>query len=365
MLRVLHLIETLGRGGAERLLATILPALREYEIEPLVAVMHEPFDLKPVLESSGIRVIELPRFHKWNIPKAVRILRKLQRDERIDIIHAHLYFPGLYAGLLGASSDLPVFESFHNLAYAGANRNGIKLKLRKNLRKIVAKQSGAHFIGVSQAVADHYTEALSLLRVEVLHNAIDLNTIDAALGKLAAEKGQAEKLKLVVPGRLVSEKGHADLLKALSLTEFPAFDLHFLGGGPLKNSLCMAAAQLGISVSISDTIAHDRFLEQVAGSDICIVPSRYEGFGITAAEAMALGVPVIASDAGGLPEVVGDAGLTFPAGNVQALGHAVRHLSQDARLRGQLALAGKQRARGMFAVENVSAKLAELYRRAV
>ncbi len=361
-IRVLHVIETLGRGGAEQLLATSLPALKPHGIEPVVAVIREPLDLQPALEEGGVKTVELAGFNKWNLPAALGALRKLCREERIDIVHAHLYFPGLYAGLLGALGDTPVFETFHNLAYAGANRGGAKLKFRRKLRELVARKSGTRFFGVSQAVADHYATALSLPNVEVLHNAIDLAAIDEAAAGGAKRAGT---LHLVVPGRLVAEKGHADLLDALADADMPEYGLHFLGGGPLRSELEAHGKRVGVPLRVSGSLVHHQFLQQVAAADICLVPSRYEGFGITAAEAMALGIAVIASDAGGLPEVVGDAGIVVPAGDVAAIREAVAGLARNEERRRALGAAGSHRARTMFGSNRIAQKLASAYKSAI
>ena len=363
-LRVLHVIDTLGRGGAEQLLVTLLPALQRCGIDPVVAVLRAPHDLRPALEQANIPVLALPAFRQWNLAAGRNAIARLCAEESIDLVHAHLYFPGLYAGLVGASSAIPIFETFHNMAYAGANRGGIKLTLRRRLRARVARRSGARFLAVSAAVADHYRAALGLEAVTVLPNAIDFAELDRLAAQPPHKKDGAGLLKLVVPGRLVPEKGHTVLLEALSDAGLPPFSLTFLGGGPLEPALRDQASAMGVPVTITGMIGHDAFIQALAGADLCLVPSRYEGFGIAAAEAMALGIPCIASDAGGLPEVVGDAGVTVPAGDAAALRDAIRSLALDPARRQQLGQVGQARVRRLFSVDLAAAKLAEMYRAA-
>lgn len=361
-LRVLHVIESLGRGGAEQLLVTLLPELRAHNIEPLVAVLRAPLDLQAKLEDAGITVMRLHRFARWNLWAGRRALAEACRAADVDVLHAHLYFPSLYAGLLAMRDRRPLFETFHNLAYGGANRGGWKLALRRHLRGFVARRSGARFLGVSEAVADHYAQALSLAHVATLPNSVDLAEIERAREAAAQTRERNAPLTLVVPGRLVTEKGHADLLDALKTAELPPYRLHFLGGGPLHETLEAQARMLNIPLETSGVIPHDRFLAELAQADICIVPSRHEGFGIAAAEAMALGIPTITSNAGGLQEVVGDAGLVVPAGDINGLVEAIALLAADPEKRRILAERARARIAAHFSVEASATRLAAMYR---
>lgn len=360
-MRVLHLIDTLGRGGAENLLVTLLPALAPEGIETVVGVLRPPYDLQPALEERGIRVVRLPRFHRWNLPRATRALRKVCREEQIELVHAHLYFPGLYAASLSLRGGPPMIETFHNLAYAGANAGNWKLGLRRLVRAHLLGRAGTRFFGVSQAVAAHYSKALRLPDVGVLCNVIDLAAIDAT----PVAGRSTDTLQIVVPGRLVPEKGHADLLAALQGAQMPPYSLRFVGGGPLHARLEEEAARAGIAVKILGNTSHAAFLAEVAAADIVVTPSRHEGFGIAAAEAMALGKPLIASRAGGLPEVAGDAGLLFDAGDIAALRTALQHLAEDSDLRRQLGEKGARRARRLFDPKHAAEQLAAAYRATV
>lgn len=359
-MRVLHLIETLGRGGAERLLVTMLPALDKQGVEPLVGVLKGPLDLKPELETKGIRVIQLPPAHKWNLAANVSALRKLCRDEQVELVHAHLYFPGIYAALLAARGGPSMVETFHNQAYAGANKSGLKLTAHRLVRSALLKSGGARFFGVSRAVADHYAQALGLGKVGVLPNAIDMDAIAAAS---SSARGDAiNRLRIVLPGRLVHEKGHGDLLAALRDADLPPYRLVFLGGGPLERDLHAAAMASGIDCTIESGLGHAEFLQELAQADIVVAPSRFEGFGIAAAEAMALGKPVVASDAGGLPGVIGDAGVLFPTGDVAALRRALEALARDSSRQEELGRLGAARAASEFSADTIAARLACEYR---
>ena len=359
-MRVLHLIETLGRGGAERLLVTMLPALARHGVEPIVGVLRPPHDLRPELEALGIKVCDIPPAHKWNLPAKVGALSALCASERIDIVHAHLYFPGIYAALLAARGGPPMVETFHNEAYAGANRGGWKLEAHRIIRGIVLRRGGTRFYGVSGAVAEHYRTALGLAAVSVLPNAIDFGAVTKASGE-STTSAQDKRLHIVLPGRLVHEKGHADLLEALAGSDLPPYRLTFLGGGPLESQLRALASAADIDLLIAPDLSHGEFLSQLATADIVVAPSRYEGFGIAAAEAMALGRPVIASDAGGLPEVIGNAGVFVPRANPSELRRQLETLAGDSGRQRELGKLGAARAASEFSADAVARRLARDY----
>ena len=102
---------------------------------------------------------------------------------------------------------------------------------------------------------------------------------------------------------------------------------------------------------------HDELLKHVALADLVVVPSRYEGFGLTALEAMALGKPVLATTAGGLPEVVGDAGILVDVANPTQLGEQILRLAFDESLRADLGHLAAIRARGKFSLNRITASL--------
>lgn len=358
---VLHIIDTLGRGGAEQVLVTLLPELKRTGEHVGVAVLRPPLTLKPDLEKHGIEVFSLPPAQKWNLPRQIGRIERLCQERSYDIVHAHLYFPGLYASAMGMRKTALAFETFHNLSYGGANRAGPKMLAKKWLRGAMARRGLTRCYGVSQAVAEHYREALGLAKVDILPNAVDIAAVNQALDSSVSAVSSAAPLRIVIPGRIVKEKGHADLFSALSGADLPAYRLECLGGGPLENKLKQTSHDLGLPVDFSGPLSHAELLKRMAGADLVVVPSRFEGFGLTAAEAMAMARPVIASDAGGLPEVTGDVALTYPAGDIKALRSALEKLLSGAEQRHNLAEAGYDRVRQRFSPVTIAERLAADY----
>lgn len=168
-------------------------------------------------------------------------------------------------------------------------------------------------------------------------------------------------------GRLVEEKGTALLLQALAPIQAD-WELRILGNGPLRDSLVNLAESLGIRerVRFDPSIPSREMPGYFNSLDLFVLPSLSrpnwkEQFGRVLTEAMACGVPVIGSDSGEIPNVIGDAGLIFHEGSVQDLTKALTALMDNPSLRGELGSKGRARAIQKFSQEQVVRETYALY----
>ncbi|MDX1991237.1 MAG: glycosyltransferase [bacterium] len=175
-------------------------------------------------------------------------------------------------------------------------------------------------------------------------------------------------------GRLVEEKGVQVLLQALvhlrDRLRCTEWRLVIIGGGPLKNELQAQVErnQLQAHVDFAGQFPSVEMPAQYQAMDALVLPSLTrpnwkEQFGRALVEAMASGVPVIGSDSGAIPDVIGDAGLIVPEGNTRALAEALYRLMNDSGLYAQLWQAGRQRMLDHFTHEQVAAATVAFYRR--
>lgn len=338
----------------------LLPELARQGHDVAVAVRLDPYDLQPELEAAGVPVIRLPKRQKWNLFACAHDIANAMPDA--DILHAHLYFPAIGTALarIFGLTRAKTCVTFHNLAYAGANRDGLKLWFRKALARRLYSSGMDAKLAVSDAVAVHYRDALALDHVAVLHNPIDFVAIAAIPARRRAPDAPVH---VVLPGRLVPEKGHRDLLDALRdprLADLP-LTITFAGHGKLQAALQDLSVGLGFPLRITGNLDHGAFLRVMADADIVVVPSRFEGFGLTALEAMALSKPVIASTAGGLSEVLGDTGRLVAAGDSVAIAEAILELAVDADRRDSMGRTARARAEAEFGLPDIGARLIRIY----
>lgn len=199
-------------------------------------------------------------------------------------------------------------------------------------------------------------------RIEVVHNGIDILQF-----RPMPEVQRQEQRLIAVASADVPLKGVSCLLQAVAKLQekWPKLRLTLIG--PLKPK--GASARLMRELHIENRVESFRGLgseeltRKYAEASLAVVPSLYEGFGLPAGEAMACGLPVVSSDGGALPEIVGEAGITVPKGDAAALASAIDRLLQDPGLRLRLGRAGMERVSTCFSWQAAAEKMLDYYHR--
>jgi glycosyltransferase involved in cell wall biosynthesis len=357
--RVAHVAKVAGISGSENHLLLLLPALRARGHDVRLAMLHEgepgAEELATRLERDGVPV-ERIRMRAAIDPLAFgRVLRSLRRT-RPDVVHTHLVhadFHGLPAGRLARAPVLVStkhgFNPFRGgRAFAFADRS-------------VARLADVH-VAISAGLARYLAESegFDAASFVVVHYGIEAGPPAPA---------PPDEPRLAVVGRLIPIKGHTVLLEAVARArrEVPGLVLEVAGEGPLEQELRATAERLGLGDAVS-------FLGRVAPpgpvferAAIVVVPSLGEGFGMVALEAMERGRAVIASDVGGLPEILDDGrtGLLVPPEDAESLTRAIVELARDPARTAALGAAGRERAVAEFAQERCTERIEALYRTAL
>jgi glycosyltransferase involved in cell wall biosynthesis len=354
-LRVLHVAKVAGISGAENHLLLLLPALRARGHDVRLVMLHEgepgATELADRLETEGVQVERL-RMRAPVDPLVFGRLVRVIRRHRPDVLHTHLVhadFHGLPAGRLARVpllvSTKHGFNPFRDRrAFAAADRT-------------VARLADVH-VAISAGLARYLAEreGFDEDEFEIVHYGLDA-------GPEPPPPPDAPRLALV--GRLIPIKGHEVLLEALARVRdaLPGVTVELAGDGPLEPELRATVARLGLGEAVAwlgrvapPTPVYER-------AEIVVVPSFGEGFGMVALEAMERGRAVIASDVGGLPEIVaaGETGLIVPPGDVSALAAAIVELAGDPARAAALGAAGRERALAEFSQERCTERVEELY----
>jgi glycosyltransferase involved in cell wall biosynthesis len=368
-LRHLTLIETLTRGGgAEQALLSLLPELKKRGFQPEVATLWPPDDLAGDLEAQGIPVhrLNIDYRHRWNLPYTVAKTTRLIQKVKPDILHAHLFFAVIYGGLSPRfHRNMVRVMSIHSMDYERFPAVSAYTRARKRLHGYVLQNAYNACVAVSEAAKVHYFEHFSLDNMAVIPNPIP---VDRILARPKLERTQVIKQHglpdgvpiLVMSGRLIPPKGHDVLFQALTILRHRNVRLHcaLAGHGPLEASLKKKVRELNLEnlVSFLGFVPHGDLMDLIRICDIVTMPSTLEGFGIAAAEALAMETPVIASDIGALAEFVQHerAGLLFPCGDADALADSIMRLVSTPDLGKALGLEGRRIVEARFTPADVA-----------
>lgn len=362
-LRVAHVLNMPGHGGVPRVVAALVRHADRARLEP--AVFHLKNGAGPdLLAGSGIETAAAPE--GGGKLGAITALQDWLEDRRIDILHCHSFRPNLLARLAGAplrAHGLRIVAHYHN-DYSDKWADPGVLRLERRLAGGVTDAA----VAVSHAVARHVAERVGAGPApEVIGNGIDRPDLPGRATARAALGLPADAAVVGLVGRLCRQKG-VDLFVEAAVALAPRLPRsHFLVVGEIEDpglarALTARVDGSGLGPRIRFAGFRDDIATVYAALDILAAPSRWEGFGLALAEAMAAGVPVVASDVGGIPEVTGGAACLVPPGNATALAAVLQRLIADPSARRAMATAGR-RAALRFDWAHAAARIDALYHR--
>lgn len=345
--RVLHVIGGGEIGGAERHVLSLLTGLEQYGYLPsLICLCQGPFCQKAA--ECGIVAETIEMKGKLDITK-VAPLRDYMRQHKIDIVHTHGVRANLVARKAAKSLGLPVVTTFHS-----AVSHDYSSRLAAIVAGVITKSTNKHtdeFIAISDSIrADVLQMQVNPDIVTTIYNGVDFSGAPAdSRSRWRSRLGIAENETVVgMVARLHEVKGHVYLFEALNAIrkDMPDIKLVLVGEGPLRESLEVKISELDLQNNVIMT----GFIENLRGIyqafDVACLPSLMEGMGITLLEAMHEGTPVLASNVGGIPELVrnGIDGLLVEPANPEEIAEGLKKLLGDSELRKKIAESAKGRA---------------------
>jgi glycosyltransferase involved in cell wall biosynthesis len=358
------LLHSLSVGGAEVLAARLARRLRG-TFRFVFVCLDEIGQLGEELRAEGFPVVLLGRRAglDWGCPLR---LARLVREQQVDVVHAHQYTPffyGLAARLCGPGR--PILFTEH-----GRHQPDYPRPKRKLANRLLLSRRD-RVVGVGEAVRQALisNEGIPGRRVGVLYNGIDVDAFAAAGDRASArrEMGVAPtEFVLLQVARLDYLKDHATAIRTLArvLSRAPQARLILVGDGPERPAVEAQVRELNIADKVQLLGTRADVARLLHGADAFLLTSTSEGIPLTVIEAMAAGLPVVATNVGGLAEVVADGvtGFLAPAKDDAALaGHALR-LAADAGLRRRMGLAGRARAKLHFDEPRMAHEYGRLYR---
>ncbi len=299
-------------------------------------------------------------------------LREQWSDDPPDIVHSHFWMSGMAALVAAADSHIPVVQTFHALGSVKRLHQGSRDTSpsgRLAIERDIVRQVDRIVATCSDEVFELARMGANRARVSVVPCGVDRERFSP---DGPADSRPPGLHRIVAACRLVERKGIADLVTALA--QLPGTELHVAGGpdaaqlefDPEAVRLRRLAADLGVvdRLHLRGRVSRDEMPMLLRSADAVVCVPWYEPFGLVPLEAMACGVPVVASAVGGQIDSVRDGvtGIHVPPRDPDALARALRELLADPGRRAALGLAGARRVRRLYGFDRIAASTQAVYR---
>ena len=375
--RVLQLIDSLARGGAEQSLVALAPHLLARGVDVKVGYLSERADLRAALEDVGVHVRSLSAA---GMSRRRRLLftEALIRELRPDVVHTTLFEADLAGRRAAARAGVPCISSLVNTAYGSTEvrRDGLKpLRVRAaHAADMLTARRVTRFHALTHHVATVMAKRLRIPadKIEVIPRGRDA----ARLGRRSDERRMATRHRLgisstdpflLVVGRQEPQKGHDVLIRALPAVRarYPEVRVVVAGReGRATEQLADLVASMELAEAVRFLGARDDVPDLLAAADVLVYPSLWEGAGGTLLEAMALECPIVTSRLPVLLETVDDssAELVSP-GDVHDLTRGILAVLASPSATARRARDARKRFEQEFVIEISAHRMADLYRR--
>jgi len=358
-MRILHIIDTLEFGGAEKVLVALAnAAAARHEVAVCCLRRSGPLarDLDP-----RIPVFTMDKGEGDDFLLPLRLGRRIAA-QRHDVVHTHNWSVFIEGGLAAMAARVPTVVHTVHGPYTAAHGGWLpraKRQARHAVERAVARRF-RHIVAVSDAIR-HYipsTVGIGAERLSTIHNGIE-----GALPE-AARRGDTA-ITFVSVGRLDAVKNQQLMLRAFARVAqaHPQARLLLVGDGPQRAALEALAAELGLDARIRFEGFRTDVAHLLAQADVFLLSSHYEGISIALLEAMRAGLPAVATQVGGVGETVvaGRTGLLVGDGDVDGFAQAMLRLAGDGVLRRRMGAAARDHQQSEFSLERMLQRYETLY----
>lgn len=359
-LKILFLIRTLGRGGAERQLSVLAKEIHSRSHDVVVAVLYGGGDFQAALIDAGVTVVNLEKKGRWDVFGFFARYRRLLKEVRPDVLHGYMPMQNLLA-LIGGLW-LRNVKVVWGIRDSSIGHGRIPWSVTTVFRLSCALARFCNLIiSNSQAGKSLYSSnGCPEELIAVVPNGIDAQRFqrnDDARVSVRRSWGVSDgEILIGCVGRLDPGKDHATYLRACAkvMSSFPSARFACVGGGGSDgyvNSLRVLAGELGLTDRLIWTGECREMASVYSALDLAVSASLHEGFPNVVAEAMSCEVPVIGTDVGDVRQIVDGIGLCVSAGDADRLADAIGEiLRQDLRALGK---ASRQRIVDLYSVEKL------------
>ncbi len=373
-MKVMHVQKMAGVAGSENYLLQLLPLLMKegvhVEMTVLVECLNQPENEAFIasLEVSGITCHQI-LVGRYPDPRAAFQLASFLRARRFDLLHAHLLFADVIAAMSALMvRKVQVVSTKHGYRETHLAKQGLSGHVDRDSYWLIAK-AAEQFIersfAVSRGLKELYVESgiCDADKIDVIHHGLPERVIEEDTASRYTEH------QVIVPGRLVECKGHRHVLQAFPtvLARHPDAVLIVVGDGPERQPLQSLSRELGIEDAVMFVGWQNNVLGWISKSDVVVVPSIGEGFGLVFLEAYAAQRPVVAFDVAPSNEIIrhAETGFLVPLPDASEMGSAIADLLDDPKLRTRFGCEGRKVLSEHFSLERVVQETVAFYMNAI
>ncbi|MGC9399873.1 MAG: glycosyltransferase [Anaerolineae bacterium] len=377
-LNVLLLNTQMEAAGAQKAMLELARGLKQRGHEVTVVTMYDKDAYVPLFEERyGLEIVDLemkqpgaknPLIRAWRFARGLIRLYRLMRAKRPQVVQTFSHYSNILGPFIAWLARAPMRVSSQRMSlkdYPDWLLHSDRIVANSFLtHKMVAVSEGTRHFSIEE-------EGIRPDKLVTIHNGIDVERFSIDLSSKAEQalrhelRLEPDSLIILTVARLHPQKGHKYLIEAIPhiLRDFPQARFLFVGEGEL-------AEELKAQVRGADLEKYVRFLgvrqdvpQLLAISDLFVLPSLWEGLPNSVLEAMAAGVPVVATHVDGTPEIIGDGdtGILIPPADPAALEQAIRRLLKDESLQASIAKAAKKHVERKFSRDANTIAFIDLY----
>lgn len=356
-MKILQIIPDLGIAGAERMMETLSIGLLNYSSEvEVVSLYNYKTIITENLENHGIKVHYLNKKKGLDISMILK-LYKLFLKEKPDVVHTHRHVDQ-YVMPAAIMARVPVrVHTVHNMAEKEA--------VAKRMQKIFFHCFDLIPIGISEIVKDSICRfyKLDAENVPVAYNGMDLSKYTKKTNYGVLDNN----FKIIHIGRFSEQKNHFALINAFAnvLSEFPDITLDLYGEGELAGEICNLIEELNLKESVKLCDIVDNINEIMHKYDLFVLPSNYEGMPVTIVEAMAVGMPIVAANVGGVPDMLeNEVSALLCSSETDSIASCISRMYKDMALRERLGCAALDKS-DKFSEKDMCTRYMKIYKKGI
>lgn len=332
MIKILQIIDLLQWGGAQKMQVFLVEQLNTHDVE-LTVVSLNASNGSPIpeyLRQRGARVVFFP-FPKFLSVRSFFKLLDFVRREKFDLIHTHLTYANIFGTLVGRLTGTPVIASLRTAGYDPRYHRPI----RQFVETVVVKYGAKRIMANGHAVAELGRKRFAPREMDILVNAIDLPSPLADGERVTLRRelvGDPSRPIVISVGRLDLPKGFPDLIRSFVAVRQakPNAALVIAGDGPMSEELDALVRDLHLDGTVFLLGQRDDVPRLLQVADLYVSSSHWEGLPVSILEAMASGLPILATEVGDIPHVVvPEAGFVIPPSQPEQMAEKIISLLSD------------------------------------